>query len=119
MAGGAVLAFLAVALGAFGAHALRDFLMGANRTGTYETAVHYHFFHAIALIITGIMAKLFPNKAFSVVAILFASGTLIFSGSLYLICASGITWPGALAPLGGLAFLSGWALLARQAYLLK
>ncbi len=109
---GAALAFLSVALGAFGAHALRDFLLAQNRTDTYQTAVHYQFFHALALMVTGLMARFFPQLPFQRVAICFISGILIFSGSLYLLCATGIKWLGAVTPVGGLAFLTGWALMA-------
>jgi uncharacterized membrane protein YgdD (TMEM256/DUF423 family) len=109
---GAILAFLSVALGAFGAHALKDFLQAQNRLDTFETAVRYQMYHALALIFTGILAHLFPQYSFSKIAYLFLGGIFIFSGSLYILCASGQKWLGAVTPLGGLCFLLAWVWLA-------
>lgn len=112
---GSVLGFLSVALGAFGAHALKDFLVAQNRLSTYETAVQYQMYHALALLAVGILALVKPQAQFSSVALCFLAGTLVFSGSLYILCATGIRWMGAITPLGGLSFLAGWALLAWKA----
>ncbi len=109
---GCILGFLSVALGAFGAHAFKEVLIASNRLGTYETAVQYQMYHALALVFTGFMALYFPKTDFSWVAFSFLFGTIIFSGSLYILCATGIKWLGAITPIGGLGFLAGWLLLA-------
>lgn len=113
---GSVLGFLSVALGAFGAHAFKEFLNSTNRLGTYETAVQYQMAHALALVLVGILIHLFPQKDFSLAGILFVAGILIFSGSLYAICATGIKWLGAVTPIGGLCFLGGWLILAWKSF---
>jgi uncharacterized membrane protein YgdD (TMEM256/DUF423 family) len=115
LATGAILGFLSVALGAFGAHALKDFLNANNRLGTYETAVQYQMYHALALVMTAILAFYFPKIDFSWVAICFLFGVVVFSGSLYVLCGTGIKWMGAITPLGGLGFLAGWILLLIKA----
>jgi len=109
---GALLGFLSVAVGAFGAHALKDFLTANNRIDTFETAVQYQMYHALALVLTGILSCIFPKSDFSWIAISFLFGICIFSGSLYILCATGVKWLGAITPLGGLGFLAGWMLLA-------
>jgi uncharacterized membrane protein YgdD (TMEM256/DUF423 family) len=109
---GSVLGFLSVSIGAFGAHALKPFLLENNRLDTFETAVQYQMYHGLALLLTGILSVLFPKADFSIVGILFLVGILIFSGSLYLLCATGIKWLGAITPIGGTAFLAGWLLMA-------
>ena len=109
---GCILGFLSVALGAFGAHAFKEVLTASNRLGTYETAVQYQMYHALALVFTGFMALYFPKTDFSWVAFSFLFGVIIFSGSLYILCATGIKWLGAITPIGGLGFLAGWLLLA-------
>lgn len=103
---------LAVALGAFGAHGLRgkldDYAMGV-----FETAVQYHFYHALALLAVGIIALSQPQTAMLKSAgWLFLLGTVIFSGSLYVLAITGVKWLGAVTPLGGLALIAGWACLA-------
>ena len=108
---GSVLGFLSVSIGAFGAHALKPFLLENNRLDTFETAVQYQMYHGLALLLTGILGVLFPKADFSIVGILFLTGILIFSGSLYLLCATGIKWLGAITPIGGTAFLAGWLLM--------
>lgn len=104
-------AFLAVALGAFGAHGLAKFAPEAN-LATWDTAVDYHFAHALALLILVLLEKqglrvIFPRR-------LFTLGIALFSGSLYLLCLTGITKLGAITPLGGLCFLAAWILLGVQ-----
>ncbi|MCC5932006.1 MAG: DUF423 domain-containing protein [Cyclobacteriaceae bacterium] len=108
---GAVLGALAVALGAFGAHALKPMLEASGRLDTFETAVKYQFYHALALIISGILLERFANPLYQYAGASFMAGTLIFSGSLYLICFTGVTKWGAVAPIGGLAMIVGWILL--------
>ncbi len=109
---GALLAAVAVALGAFGAHALKAALLAAGRYETYQTAVQYHFYHALGLIALGTLGQLFPERRLAAAAWLMLLGCLLFSGSLYLLCFTGATWLGAVTPLGGVAFIAAWSLLA-------
>ena len=103
---------LAVAFGAFGAHALKSRL-DDYAMGVFETAVQYHFYHSLALLAVGVMALSVPQTAMlKSSGWLFLVGILIFSGSLYLLSLSGVRWLGAITPLGGLAFIGGWACLA-------
>ena len=103
---------LAVCFGAFGAHALRDRL-DDYLMGVFETAVQYHFYHALALLAVGVIALNQPQTAMLKSAgWLFLTGTIIFSGSLYILALTGTKWLGAITPLGGLAFIAGWACLA-------
>ncbi len=100
---------LAVGLGAFGAHGLAERLEQLGRTDTYNTAVSYHFYHSLALLLTGgIMAIYTSVKAFKISSLLFTIGLAIFSGSLYVLSLTGITWLGAITPIGGIAFILGW-----------
>lgn len=103
---GALLAGLAVALGAFGAHGLEQVLT-QQRLGTFETAVRYQMFHALGLLA---VAALGPRPCRAAPWLL--AGSVIFSGSLYLLVATGAGWWGAVAPLGGLLQIAGWAYLA-------
>lgn len=108
----AVFGALAVMLGAFGAHALAPILAQHGREATYETAVKYHFYHSLALLMTGILIYQFPDsRKLRTGAWLFIAGTVIFSGSLYLLCFTGATWLGAITPFGGTAFILGWLFL--------
>lgn len=102
----AILAFLGVLLGAFGAHALNDRLVASDRVDTWETAVFYHFIHALGLLYVARMPS--PSKW---TIYLFVSGLVLFSGSLYVLCLTGITKLGAITPLGGLTLLGGWLTL--------
>ncbi len=109
---GSLLAGLAVALGAFGAHALRDRL-GADLLNTFETAVRYQMYHALAMLAVGLIISRFPSSLFIPASgWLFLAGIILFSGSLYLLCFTGIRWLGAITPLGGVAFILGWLALA-------
>lgn len=102
----------AVVLGAFGAHALKARL-DAYGQGIWETAVQYHFYHALALLAVGIVALGQPQSTLlRSSGWLFLLGTLVFSGSLYLLALTGTRWLGAVTPIGGLAFIGGWACLA-------
>ena len=110
---GAVSAFIAVAAGAFGAHALRD-LVPPERLAVWETASRYQMYHALGLLLTGYLA-LSGQKTAGPARIsgwLFVAGTVLFSGSLYALTLSGVTILGAITPLGGVAFLIGWLVLA-------
>ncbi|MFT5883712.1 MAG: uncharacterized membrane protein YgdD (TMEM256/DUF423 family) [Arcticibacterium sp.] len=105
---GAVLGFLAVGLGAFGAHALKESLLAAGNLETYNTAVEYLFYHALALLFTGILTKEFDNKWNNYAGFAFLIGSIIFSGSLFLICLTGVKTFGAVAPIGGTFLILGW-----------
>jgi|TARA_B110000438_G_scaffold301705_1_gene357290 uncharacterized membrane protein YgdD (TMEM256/DUF423 family) len=109
----AILGFLGVAIGAFGAHLFEDRLIAMDRVDTWETAVLYHLIHSVGLLALGglgVRASLvrFTRHAWIV-------GIVIFSGSLYILSLTGIGWLGAITPIGGLAFLAGWLWLLRIA----
>lgn len=108
---GALIGAVAVALGAFGAHALKDKLTASGRLDTFETAVKYQFYHALALVLVGFLAKEITSKHLTYGGYCFLGGTLVFSGSLYLICFTGIKTFGAIAPIGGTLMIAGWLLL--------
>lgn len=105
----AIFGAIAVGIGAFGAHGLKPMLEATGRMETFETAVKYHFYHSLALFGLGILALIKPEwKKLGLSYLGFTLGILIFSGSLYVLCLSGITWLGAITPLGGVAFIIGW-----------
>jgi uncharacterized membrane protein YgdD (TMEM256/DUF423 family) len=110
---GALLLGLAVAIGAFGAHALRARL-DAYATGVYERAVFYHFVHGLGLLALGIAvsAGALSASAAALPGALLLAGIVIFCGSLYALALSGVRKLGAITPLGGLAFVAGWIALA-------
>ncbi len=113
---GALLGLLGVGLGAFGAHALRASLTAAGRFDTFETAVKYQFYHALALLAVGLLLNTFAGQADAVRWLTYAgwsflAGVLVFSGSLYVLCATGITVLGAITPIGGVLMMAGWAIL--------
>jgi uncharacterized membrane protein YgdD (TMEM256/DUF423 family) len=111
---GALSAFIAVAAGAFGAHALRDRL-SASLLDTFQTGAQYQMYHALALVGVGILLARFSAEGspwLSAAGWLFVAGTLLFSGSLYLLALTDTRWLGAITPLGGVAFLLGWLALA-------
>ncbi len=111
---GALLGALAVGIGAFGAHSLKAMLEASGRFDTFETAVKYQFYHALAMVLVGILLSRADPSAIKWLnwsGYSFAAGVLIFSGSLYTICFTGITKFGAVAPIGGLLMLGGWILL--------
>lgn len=100
---------LGVAIGAFGAHALHDTLVRAGRLDTFETAVRYQFYHALAMLAAGVLWAARPElRALGTTGALWAGGIVVFSGSLYALCFTGITKLGAVAPIGGLLLLGGW-----------
>lgn len=105
-----ILLALAVALGAFGAHGLKSQL-SADMMQTYKTGVEYHFYHALGLLLIGILAISFPSEMIKWSAILITLGIILFSGSLYVLAVSGIKWLGAITPIGGLSFIAGWIFL--------
>ena len=115
---GAISGFLAVALGAFGAHALQDKL-GAELMATYSTGNAYHFYHCFALLAVGFAGLHIKSRMLTASGYCFFAGTVIFSGSLYLLAVTGVRVLGAITPIGGMLFIAGWALLATTLYLAK
>ena len=112
---GALFGALGVCLGAFGAHALRDSL-SAQDLITFETGVRYQMYHALALLaVAGAMSQ-WESDALVFAGYAFVIGIVIFSGSLYILVLSGQRWLGAITPIGGLALILGWALLAWRAW---
>ncbi|MBW2451074.1 MAG: DUF423 domain-containing protein [Deltaproteobacteria bacterium] len=108
---GSLNAFLAVAMGAFGAHALKS-ILSADKLSTWQTGVTYQFYHALGLIIIGLLAKACPDSAMIRTAgWVMCTGIILFSGSLYLLSLSGLTSLGMITPFGGFAFLLSWLLL--------
>jgi len=105
-----VFLILAVGIGAFGAHGLKSHLSEAMLQ-TYKTGVEYHFYHALGLLLIGVLAISFPSELLKWSAIFMVAGIVLFSGSLYVLAISGIKWIGAITPVGGLGFIAGWVLL--------
>lgn len=108
---GALLAFVAVAAGAFGAHVLEGRL-SADDLQIFETAVRYQMYHALALLAVASIGGQWPGAASAVAGWAFVAGIAVFSGSLYLLVFTHTRWLGAVTPLGGLALLFGWLALA-------
>lgn len=112
---GAVFALLAVAAGAFGAHALKTILSG-EMLAVFETATRYLMYHALALFVVGWAGERYRPAPVRAAGWLFLLGIVLFSGSLYALALTGVRWLGAVTPVGGVAFLSGWTLLAWAAF---
>ncbi len=112
---GTVSAFVAVAAGAFGAHALRARL-GPDLLAVFETAARYQMYHALALIAVAWATTRWDTAPLRTAGWLFVAGTILFSGSLYLLALTGVRGLGAVTPFGGLCFLAGWLLLAVGAW---
>lgn len=108
---GAVSAGLAVAAGAFGAHALR-IRLPPDLLAVFETGARYQMYHALALLAVAWAASRWPTPALQAAGWCFVAGTVLFSGSLYLLSLTGVRWLGAVTPLGGLLLLAGWLLMA-------
>ncbi|MGH9945192.1 MAG: DUF423 domain-containing protein [Pyrinomonadaceae bacterium] len=108
---GAISALIGVAAGAFGAHALKDRL-SAEMLAVFEVGVRYQMYHAFALVAAAWAQDKWPGSLVTASGWFFVIGTLLFSGSLYVLSLTGLRWLGAITPLGGLAFLAGWACLA-------
>lgn len=105
---------LSVALGAFGAHTLKEFLSPQSLT-TFETGVRYQFYHVFALALAGLLYRFYPGKQIQMAGNLFMAGIACFSGSLYLLAVLGTEkarWIGAITPIGGVFFIAGWIFLA-------
>ena len=108
---GALSAFLSVAAGAFGAHALKQ-VLSTDMLAIYHTAVDYQFLHSLGLITIGILNKTSPRPYHPLAAWAMLAGILIFSGSLYILSITGIKWLGMITPIGGICFLAAWLILA-------
>ncbi len=121
---GAILAALAVALGAFGAHGLKAYVP-AETINTFETGVKYQFYHALALLVAGIVAEKFPVRWVRYAGNSFIGGIVLFSGSLYVLTflkateTVGLSGIGAITPFGGLLFILGWLFLLYSFYVKK
>ena len=114
----AILGFLALAIGAFGSHALTPLLIANDRVVTFETANQYHFYHALAMLFLSLLpVSKKTQKLHSFIYTSMLSGVIVFSGSLYLLSISDIRWLGAITPIGGLFLLFSWGLLIRYAYI--
>ncbi len=110
----ALMGFLAIALGASGAHGgVHDKLVAAGELAHWETAVQYHLPHAVVLLLLTLFASTRPQMVWA--WRLFLTGILLFSGSLYVLAYTGTKWLGAVTPLGGLSFMAGWVLVAMSA----
>jgi uncharacterized membrane protein YgdD (TMEM256/DUF423 family) len=109
-AAGSLLALLAVALGAFAAHALKPRL-SPDMLNIFETGVRYHMYHALGLFAVAWATARWPESGASLAGWSFIFGIIVFSGSLYLLALTGMRWLGAITPIGGVAFLIGWAIL--------
>ena len=110
---GAIAGFLAVGLGAFGAHGLKERLAEIGRQDNYQTAVEYHMAHALAMILVGLLGfHVERSRALNLAGWSFLVGIVIFSGSLYILALTGLRWLGAITPIGGVALLVGWVALA-------
>lgn len=109
---GALAMALGVILGAFGAHGLKNRL-SPDLLAIYHTGVEYHLYHALGLLLVGILIQQFPQlSGLPLGGWLLFAGILIFSGSLYVLAISGVRWLGAITPIGGLAFIAGWVWIA-------
>jgi uncharacterized membrane protein YgdD (TMEM256/DUF423 family) len=110
-AAGSFLALLAVAMGAFAAHALKSRL-SPDMLAIFEVAVRYHMYHALALLAVAWASSRWPESSAGMAGWFFLAGIVIFSGSLYALSLSEMRWLGAITPIGGVAFLIGWLILA-------
>lgn len=108
---GAASAFVSVAAGAFGAHALKERL-APDLLAIFETGARYQMYHALALVLIGLIGLHRGSGMLNAAGWSMVAGTALFSGSLYILALSGVRWLGAITPLGGVAFLVGWVLLA-------
>jgi len=107
---GALAGLIGVGFGAFGAHGLRGRL-SPDMLAVFETGVRYQMYHALALLAVAALADRIPGRLVHAAGWLFVAGIVLFSGSLYLLAVTGVTILGAITPIGGVAFLAGWACL--------
>ena len=108
---GSFMAALSVAIGAFGAHGLKNILEETGRSETFETAVKYQFYHVFGIIIIGLLLQRYQDSLLTWAGLLMMGGIVIFSGSLYILSLSGVKWWGAVTPIGGVLFIVAWVLL--------
>lgn len=108
---GASLALLGIAVGTFGAHIIRDSITEVRHWEAYLTGARYHMYHALALLIVGILASKQESKWLRISMWMFIIGIILFAGSLYALAISGIGKFGMITPLGGVSFMAGWAML--------
>ena len=110
---GSFFAGLGVAIGAFGAHKLKDFLLQTGRTDTFEKAITYQFYHSLALLVIGLLATQVQinTKYLNYAGYSFLAGIIIFSGSLYILCLTETPKWGAVTPIGGVCMIAGWVLV--------
>ena len=106
----------ALALGAFGAHAMKSRL-GADMLAVYQTAVHYHFWHALGLFALALLMLQWDAPVLNLAAWLLLAGLILFCGSLYLLALTGARWLGAIAPIGGVASIAAWLFVAWVAWI--
>jgi uncharacterized membrane protein YgdD (TMEM256/DUF423 family) len=112
LAAGAILMALAVGFGAFGAHIVQDRL-SPERFSVYQTGVQYHFYHALGLLLLGLISMhIRDSKWLALSGWFLLTGVVIFSGSLYILTLTDTSWLGAVTPIGGVSFIAGWMLLA-------
>jgi len=116
---GALLGFLGVAIGAFAAHAMRATLEANGRSATFELAVRYQFYHAVALLFLGLWLRSYPANLLGWTGGLWLSGVILFSGSLYLLSVTNNKVFAMATPVGGLLFLEGWVCLLIEAIRFK
>lgn len=114
----AMLGFLGVAAGAFGAHLLRE-TTSPDRFAVFETAVRYQIYHSLAMIVAAWALEKYEQRSFVKAGWFFLSGVALFSGSLYILVLTGAEWAGTLTPVGGFAFLAGWFYLGAGFWKLK
>ena len=107
---GLFFSFLSVVMGAFGAHALKDKLSEYSMS-IYDKAVFYQVFHALGILVIAILGQVFNTEQFNISGWFFVIGILLFSGSLFILSVTGIKWLGAITPIGGIMFITGWFLL--------
>ncbi|OUS06533.1 hypothetical protein A9Q81_03135 [Gammaproteobacteria bacterium 42_54_T18] len=108
---GSMVLAMAVVLGAFGAHGLKD-VLSESRMAVYQTAVQYHFYHGFGLMLVGLVMSSLPDVGLRWVPRLLLLGLVLFSGSLYALILLNLGWLGVVTPIGGLSFIAGWVLLA-------
>lgn len=111
-----ILGFLAVAIGAFGAHALKAHLLMIGKPEVFETASKYHFYHSFLLLLIGVLQFNIKTKWLSYASCAIFYGLLFFCGALYALALTGIGLLGAVAPIGGILLLIGWFLIGRSVY---
>jgi uncharacterized membrane protein YgdD (TMEM256/DUF423 family) len=112
---GAISGFIGVAAGAFGAHALKARLP-PDMLAVFEVGVRYQMYHALVMMLAGVLALSRPSGMLNAAGLAMLAGTVVFSGSLYVLAMTGVRWLGAITPIGGVAFLVGWVLLAIVAF---